>query len=128
MEMSRHALADGGKIGIYPEGTRSPDPGTLHRLHKRVLVPLLQANPDIPVHAVVTRYERRPWRRVRVAATVSERLAIDARTMAPDEMTLVIRDALLSLGGQQYVDRYARDVKAELRAARARGQQATDGR
>jgi hypothetical protein len=35
---------------------------------------------------------------------------------------------LLSLGGQQYVDRYARDVKAELRAARARGQQATDGR
>jgi hypothetical protein len=30
-----------------------------------------------------------------------------------------MRDALLALGGQRYVDRYARDVKRELRAVRA---------
>jgi hypothetical protein len=36
--------------------------------------------------------------------------------MGADELTDAIRDALLELGGQTYVDRYARDVKAERRA------------
>jgi len=121
MEMSQHALARGGKLGIYPEGTRSPDPTALHRLHKRVLIPLLRANPDVPVHAVVTGYEPRGWRRTRVRIRVSEPLPLDPRTMPADEMTDIIRDALLELGGQRYVDRYARDVKAELRASRAQG-------
>lgn len=120
MEMARLALSDGGKVGIYPEGTRSPDPGTLHRLHKRVLVPLLEANPDVPVHVVVARYRRRPRRRTRVDLRISDRLALDPRTMSPDEMTALIRDALLEVGGLAYVDRYARDVKAELRAAKGR--------
>lgn len=123
MEMSRHALSDGGKVGIYPEGTRSPDPGTLHRLHKRVLVPLLQANPDVPVHVVVTRYERRPRRRTRVDLRISERLPLDPRAMPADELTARVRDALLETGGLAYVDRYARDVKAELRAAQGRARQ-----
>jgi 1-acyl-sn-glycerol-3-phosphate acyltransferase len=118
MRMSRYALSDGGKLGLYPEGTRSPDPTKLHRLHKRVLIPLLQANPDVPVHAVVTSYTRRPRRRTRVDVRISEPLPLDSRTMSPEEMTELIRDALLELGGQTYVNRYARDVKAELRAAR----------
>lgn len=123
MEMSRYALSDGGKVGIYPEGTRSPYPGTLHRLHKRVLVPLLQANPDVPVHVVVARYQRRPRRRTRVDLRISGRLPLDPRTMSADELTAQVRDALLETGGLAYVDRYARDVKAELRAARGRARQ-----
>ena len=121
MQMSRHALEHGGTVAIYPEGTRSPYPDVMHRLHKRVLIPLLQANPDIPVHAIATRYEPRGWRRTRVTVKVSEPLALDPRTMGPDELTDRVRDALLALSGQRYSDRYARDVKAELRAARKAG-------
>ena len=88
------------------------------RLHKRVMIPLLESNPEVPVHAVVTRYERRPRRRTRVTVRVSPPLPVDARSMAPDEVTGIVRDALLQLGGLEYVDRYARDVKAELRATR----------
>lgn len=122
MEMSRALLADGGKVALYPEGTRGPDENALYRLHKRILVPLLQANPDIPVHVVVTRYTRRPRRRVQATVLVSGPLSLDPRTMDADELTAAIRDALVELGGLTYVDRYARDVKAELRAQRQAGE------
>ena len=74
MQMSQEALARGGMIGIYPEGTRSPD-GRLHKLHKRVLIPLLQANPDVAVHAVTMAYEKRPGGRVRVTGRISPPVA-----------------------------------------------------
>ena len=32
--------------------------------------------------------------------------------MTPDEMTTIVRDAMLALGGQTYVDTYAQEVKA----------------
>ena len=116
MDMATRALAYGGKIGLYPEGTRSPDPAQLHRLHKRVLIPVLQGNPDVPVHAITTSYTKRPRRRTRVQIRISPPLAVDARTMTPDELTAAVRDALLALSGQTYVDRYARDVTRERRA------------
>lgn len=115
MQMSRHALAGGGRIGLYPEGTRSPNPDHLHRLHKRVLIPLLQANPDVPVHVVTARYDRHRFpKRVQVEVKVSDRLPLDIRAMSPEEITDIITAHLLELGGQQYVDRYAQEVKAEL--------------
>lgn len=118
MQMSQVVLADGAKIGIYPEGTRSPDPSVLHRLHKRILIPMLQANPDVPVHVAYTQFgPPRGLRRRQVTVRLSQRLPVDARTMDAEELTAAIRDALLELGGLRYVDRYARDVKAELRAA-----------
>ena len=118
MQMSRYALAEGGRLGLYPEGTRSPDPRTLYKLHKRVMIPLLQANLDVPVHVVTTEYTPRPVpRRIGVRIRVSEPLALNARTMSPDELTDAIRDALLTLGGQTYLDRYAQDVKSDLREA-----------
>lgn len=120
MEAARATLAAGGKIGVYPEGTRSPVPDTLHRLHKRVLIPVLQANPTVPVHAVTTRYaKRRGLRRTRVRITVSPPLTLDVATASPQVIADRVRDALLETGGLAYVDRYARDVKAELRAARS---------
>jgi 1-acyl-sn-glycerol-3-phosphate acyltransferase len=111
IDLARLTLAAGGKIGIYPEGTRSPDPGRLHRLHKRVLVPLLRSNPDVPVHVVTTSYGSRRRLRRAVLVRVSPRLAVDLRRSDADELIDAIRDALLDLGGQTYVDRYARDVK-----------------
>lgn len=118
MAMAQQVLADGAKIGIYPEGTRSPD-GRLHRLHKRVLVPLLQANPDVPVHVVVTRYKPRARRRTRVSIQFSPRLDVDPRSMSAEQLTEAVRDALVGTGDLEYVDEYARDVKARAAAARA---------
>jgi len=121
MDMAGQALAAGWMIGMYPEGTRSPDPQHLHRLHKRVLIPLLQDNAGVAVHALATRYTRVPRRRIRVDVAISPPLALDPLTMDAEELTGVVRDALLALGGQTYVDRYARDVKAEMAAARGEG-------
>jgi 1-acyl-sn-glycerol-3-phosphate acyltransferase len=122
MRMSRHALGSSGGVGriaLYPEGTRSPDPRVLHKLHKRIMIPLLQANPDVPVHVVTTQYENRPFpRRIRVKVRVSEPLPLAPRTMTPDEMTTIVRDAMLVLGGQTYVDTYAQKVKAQKRPGR----------
>ncbi|HEY7857586.1 MAG TPA: lysophospholipid acyltransferase family protein [Candidatus Nanopelagicales bacterium] len=115
MRMAAGTLADGAKIGLYPEGKRSPDPTKLHRLHKRILVPMLQAHPDVPVYAVTTRYTARPRRRTSVQVRISPPLALDTATMDPQQLTTVIRDALLELGGQTYVDVYARDAVRERR-------------
>jgi hypothetical protein len=91
----------------------------LHKLHRRILVPLLRDNPDVPVHAVTTRYRARDrvGRRI-VEVRFSERLDLDPERARPDDMVVQIRDQLLVLGGQTYVDRYAQQVKAERRAAR----------
>jgi 1-acyl-sn-glycerol-3-phosphate acyltransferase len=124
MRMSRHALGSSGGVGriaLYPEGTRSPDPRVLHKLHKRIMIPLLQANPDVPVHVVTMQYENRPFpRRIRVTVRVSDPLPLDPGAMDPEQMTTVVREAMLALGGQTYVDTYAQEVKAALRAERHR--------
>ena len=111
MQMASLAVQYGGKIAVYPEGTRSPDRGKLHRLHRRVLIPVLQANPNIPVHAVTATYLKRPHRRTRVEVNISPALAIDLNSMTADETTELVRDELLRLGGQEYVHKFARDVK-----------------
>jgi 1-acyl-sn-glycerol-3-phosphate acyltransferase len=127
LDMAARALADGGMVGIYPEGTRGPSDSTLYRLHQRVLVALLTGSPDVPVHAVAVRYfpkGRRTLARVRI----SERLPIDARTMSGPEMTAVIRDRLLTLGDLDYCDQYAVVVKAQAARERAaREKQADEG-
>jgi len=116
MTASQHALAYGGMVAVYPEGTRSPD-GRLHRLHRRVLVPLLQANPDIPVHLIAMGYQPRRFpRRTRVTVKVSPPVPLDARNDSPQQLTDTVRDALLAFSGQDYVNAYARDVKKRLRA------------
>jgi 1-acyl-sn-glycerol-3-phosphate acyltransferase len=117
IEMASAALRDGGKIGVYPEGTRSPDPTKLHRLHGRVLIPVLRANPDVPAYAVTTAYTDRPRRRTRVQLRISPRLPLEPATMAPEEILTVVRENLLRLGGQTYVDASAHDVK-KARAAK----------
>lgn len=123
MSMAQSTLNDGNKVGIYPEGTRAPDQGKLYRLHSRILVPLLEANPTVPVHAIATRYESISLGRTRATVKISPRLAIDAAVMSADEMVTTIRDALVQLGDLVYVNQYAFVAKA--RAARlAQGESA----
>jgi 1-acyl-sn-glycerol-3-phosphate acyltransferase len=112
LDMATRTLADGGKLGLYPEGTRSPDHRSLHRLHKRILIPVIEANPDVPIHAITTSYPGKRHGRRRVEVALSPALAIDPRTMDSDEIVTTIREALLALGGMPYVDAYARDIKA----------------
>ena len=112
LDMAARTLADGGKLGLYPEGTRSPDRESLHRLHKRILLPVLKTSPDVPVHAITTTYSGTRRGRRRIEVRLSPALPIDARTMDDDQVVDIIRDALLDLGGMPYVDAYARDVKA----------------
>jgi 1-acyl-sn-glycerol-3-phosphate acyltransferase len=114
--LATQAVRFGGKVGLYPEGTRSPDPGTLHRIHARVLVPVLQASPEIPAHAVTTSYLRRPFRRTLVQVRISPPLALDPLAMAPAAITTAVRDALLELGGQTYRDESAHVVKTNRTA------------
>lgn len=110
MRMSQEALAAGGMIGLYPEGTRSPD-GKLHKFHKRVLIPLLQANPDVAVHVVAVAYDKSSGRRTRVTGRISAPIALDTRNATPDELTRVLTEAMIATGGQEYVDEYAQAVK-----------------
>ena len=114
MAMATRTLDDGNKVGLYPEGTRSPDPSKLHRLHGRVLAPIIRANPDVPVHAISTMYPKGSGRRQRIEIKLSERLPIDPATQTDDEMVVIIREELLRLGGQEYVDESAATAKRRL--------------
>ncbi|NQW71297.1 MAG: 1-acyl-sn-glycerol-3-phosphate acyltransferase [Actinobacteria bacterium] len=120
MDMASRCLANSSKLGLYPEGTRSPDRTKLHRLHRRILVPVLLAHPEVPVHAIATRYDSRPWRRIRVTVNISAALDLqlghmghDLGHMGHDEVTDIVRDELLRLGGQTYVHVFARDAKSQ---------------
>jgi len=121
LDMAARTLAEGGMIGIYPEGTRGPSRTTLYKLHQRVLVALLVGSPDVPVHAVTVRYTPQ-GRRTHVRVRVSERLPVDARTMSGQEMTDVIRERMLTLGELDYCDQYAFAVKAKEQRERKAAQ------
>jgi 1-acyl-sn-glycerol-3-phosphate acyltransferase len=115
LRMAASTLADGNKVGLYPEGTRSPDPQHLHLLHPRVVVPLLRMCPDVPVHAICTTYPEGGRFRRRVRVQLSPRLDVDIRVMSEEQVMTTLRDALLELGGQTYVDESA--AAAKRRAA-----------
>jgi 1-acyl-sn-glycerol-3-phosphate acyltransferase len=115
IDMGSSALARGGKLGLYPEGTRSPDPTKLHRLHGRVLIPVLRANPDVPTFAVTTTYRRLSRLRTQVRIRISPPLPLHPLTMTPDAILTTVRHTLLALGGQTYVNISARDAKANPR-------------
>ncbi|WP_395572348.1 lysophospholipid acyltransferase family protein [Streptomyces sp. BK79] len=110
-------------LGIYPEGTRSHD-GRLYKGKVGVAVMALRAGvPVVPCAMIGTFEAQPPGRKIprlhpvvirfgepldfsRYAGMEGEKAVLRAVT---DE----IMYAILSLSGQEYVDRYAADVKAE---------------
>ncbi|MCX4631177.1 MULTISPECIES: lysophospholipid acyltransferase family protein [unclassified Streptomyces] len=128
-------LAKGELLGIYPEGTRSHD-GRLYKGKVGVAAMALGAGVPVVPCAMVGTFEIQPpgqripnIRRVtirfgkpldfsRYAGLEGERAVLRAVT---DE----IMYAVLELSGQEYVDRYAAEVKAEEEEARKKARRKT---
>ncbi|GGX78070.1 lysophospholipid acyltransferase family protein [Streptomyces minutiscleroticus] len=116
-------LRGGDLLGIYPEGTRSHD-GRLYKGKVGVAVMALKAGVPVVPCAMIGTFEAQPpgrkIPRVRpVAIRFGEPLDFSRYAGMEDEKAVLravtdeIMYAILSLSGQEYVDRYAADVKAE---------------
>ncbi|MGL5828169.1 MAG: lysophospholipid acyltransferase family protein [Angustibacter sp.] len=127
---ARTVLDSGELLGIYPEGTRSPD-GRLYRGKTGVARMALEAQvPVIPVVMVNTDKAQPIGRRVPTITQVGIRVGqpLDfSRYAGLENDRFVLRSitdeimyALMELSGQEYVDVYASSMKERL-AQRRRG-------
>ena len=128
MDTATRLLGEGKLLGIYPEGTRSPD-GKLYKGKTGVARMSLEANvPVIPVAMVgtdrVNPIGSRMWRPRKVRIRIGEPMDFSRyEGMAGDRfiersMTDEIMYNLMELSGQTYVDQYATSVKEKAAAAR----------
>jgi 1-acyl-sn-glycerol-3-phosphate acyltransferase len=124
-------LNEGGILGIYPEGTRSPD-GRLYRGKTGVAKLVLATGvPVIPVAMIGTDKVQPIGRRIpnirRVGVIIGEPLDFSRYEGLEDDrfvqrsVTDEIMYELMRLSGQEYVDAYASTVKERLAAEKAAG-------
>ncbi|MER7716033.1 lysophospholipid acyltransferase family protein [Streptomyces flaveolus] len=124
-------LGRGELLGIYPEGTRSHD-GRLYKGKVGVAVMALRAGvPVVPCAMIGTFEAQPPGRKIPkvhpVVIRFGEPLDFSRYAGMEREKTVLravtdeIMYAILSLSEQEYVDRYAADVKAEEAERAARG-------
>ena len=120
-------LARGELLGIYPEGTRSHD-GRLYRGRTGVAVMALRAGVPVVPCAMVGTFELQPPGRKfprlgRVTIRFGRPLDFSRFAGMADQRYVVrsvtdeIMYEILALSGQEYVDRYAGEVKAEQQQA-----------
>ncbi|MFJ8192746.1 lysophospholipid acyltransferase family protein [Streptomyces sp. NPDC096094] len=118
-------------LGIYPEGTRSHD-GRLYKGKVGVAVMALRAGvPVVPCAMIGTFEAQPPGRKIpRLHPVVirfgepldfSRYAGLEREKAVLRAVTDEIMYAVLTLSGQEYVDRYAADVKAEEAARTAKG-------
>jgi 1-acyl-sn-glycerol-3-phosphate acyltransferase len=123
------ALAAGKLVGIFPEGTRSPD-GRLYRGKTGVARMALEAHvPVIPV-ALVGTYQAWPYDRKlpkpgRVEIRFGKPLTFDRHYETPTDrfvlrsVTDEIMYEIMMLSGQEYVDDYGARIKRQIERAEA---------
>jgi 1-acyl-sn-glycerol-3-phosphate acyltransferase len=123
IEAGLGVLRRGELLGIYPEGTRSHD-GRLYRGRTGVAVMALRAGVPVIPCAMVGTFELQPPGRVvprigRVTIRFGRPLdftrfsGMDDQRAAVRSVTDEIMYEIMAMSGQEYVDRYAGDVKAE---------------
>lgn len=131
-------LAKGGQLGIYPEGTRSPD-GRLYRGRTGVARMILEARvPVIPVAMIDTEKVMPTGTRIpkvrRVGVVFGEPLdfsrfdGMEGDRFVLRSITDEIMYELSRLSGQEYVDVYASSVKKPRPAKRSRARRAAERR
>lgn len=124
LEAGEQVLRDGELLGIYPEGTRSPD-GRLYRGKLGVARIALETQvPVIPIALIGTDKVQPIGKKVpnirRVGMIAGEPLTFGAYYDHPKDrfaqraVTDEIMYQIMRLSGQQYVDRYASEVKKEM--------------
>lgn len=117
IDIGVEVLSDGGALGIYPEGTRSPD-GRLYKFRTGVArLALRSGAPVVPVGVVGTREVQPPgtrrWHRAPVGVHFGApmlfggRAAEERSSPVLREVTETVREAVQSLSGQSYVDSFA---------------------
>jgi 1-acyl-sn-glycerol-3-phosphate acyltransferase len=121
LDIGLEVLKNGQVLGIYPEGTRSPD-GRLYKFRTGVArLALRSGAPVVPVGLIGTRDVKPPsgWRWHRRPLAIHFGPPLDFSGRADDERSArslrevaeQIRVAVQALSGQIYVDRYAPTVK-----------------
>jgi 1-acyl-sn-glycerol-3-phosphate acyltransferase len=121
-------LERGELLGIFPEGTRSPD-GRLHKGKTGVARLVLQARvPVIPIGVVDTQFVKLPLLGIpvmrRPGVRVGRPLDFDRYAGAGNDRDVLrwvtdeIMAAVQELSGQTYVDAYASSVKEAAREGR----------
>ncbi len=137
LESGRQILRNGGLLGIYPEGTRSPD-GKLYRGKVGVAKLVLSAGvPVVPVAMIGTDKVQPIGRRIpnirRIGVIFGEPMdftryqGLENDRFVQRSVTDEIMYGLMRLSGQEYVDAYASTVKEKLAAKKA-GKEAADSK
>jgi 1-acyl-sn-glycerol-3-phosphate acyltransferase len=121
-------LAQGNLLGIYPEGTRTPD-GRLYRGKTGVARLALEARVPVIPCAMIGGFEFQPpgkiTPRLRIRPGVrfgrpldfSRYYGLEKDRVVLRAMTDEIMYEIMKLSGQEYVDRYAKSAKVPVPAA-----------
>ncbi|GAA1147165.1 lysophospholipid acyltransferase family protein [Nesterenkonia lutea] len=129
LNAGEQALRDGAVLGLYPEGTRSPD-GRLYRGKLGIARLALNTQaPVIPIALIGTDKVQPIGKNIprlgRVGMIVGEPMTFESYhgnaedRFAQRAVTDEIMYRIMRLSGQEYVDVYASDVKRQLEAEKA---------